>query len=71
MDTLESIIESWEAEVKCLRCKVKKFVPYKLRHAGTKKASLTSEGSPAARCSSPACPVGADYTEWTGKKRVK
>lgn len=53
-----------EAEVKCRRCKVRKWVAWNLRHQG-KKPGL--EDYIKVRCGS--CPTGQDMTDYTGRTR--
>lgn len=56
----------WQAEVQCRQCKLRRWVPYGLRHAGTKKEQGV-DGAKEVRC--PHCRTGEDWTEWTGKRK--
>lgn len=69
MDASGSVVDNWEAEVKCQKCERKRWVLYSRRHEGTKKNDDTTFASINERCS--VCPKGQDWTEWTGQKRIK
>jgi hypothetical protein len=62
-------VDTWagvEAQVRC-QCRLTKWVPYALRHAGNEKPPAGTVSDFHAWCDS--CPHGSNFTTWTGQVR--